>query len=61
MRRASPASTVPISHRCTSSGAAYDKQAQKLVDMFIANFEKFENEVDGSVRDAAPGLKVAAE
>ncbi len=44
-----------------ASGAAYDKQAQKLVDMFIANFEKFEDQVDGSVRDAAPGLKVAAE
>ncbi len=44
-----------------ANGAAYDKQAQKLVDMFIANFEKFEDQVDGSVRDAAPGLKVAAE
>ncbi|MBU2291438.1 MAG: phosphoenolpyruvate carboxykinase (ATP), partial [Alphaproteobacteria bacterium] len=44
-----------------ANGAAYDKQAQKLVDMFIMNFEKFENHVDGGVRDAAPGLKVAAE
>jgi phosphoenolpyruvate carboxykinase (ATP) len=44
-----------------SNGPAYDKQARKLVDMFIANFEKFEGQVDGSVRDAAPGLKVAAE
>ncbi|UNK38129.1 phosphoenolpyruvate carboxykinase [Shinella sp. H4-D48] len=44
-----------------SNGPAYDKQAQKLVDMFVANFEKFEDQVDGSVRDAAPGLKVAAE
>ena len=37
------------------------EQARKLVDMFIANFGKFEDQVDGSVRDAAPGLKVAAE
>ena len=44
-----------------ANGAAYDKQAGKLVDMFITNFEKFEDQVDGSVRDAAPGLKVAAE
>ncbi|MFC3073889.1 phosphoenolpyruvate carboxykinase [Shinella pollutisoli] len=44
-----------------ASGAAYDAQARKLVDMFVANFEKFEDQVDGSVRDAAPGLKVAAE
>lgn len=44
-----------------ANGAAYDRQARKLVDMFVANFEKFEDQVDGSVRDAAPGLKVAAE
>ncbi|WP_046120696.1 phosphoenolpyruvate carboxykinase [Ensifer aridi] len=42
-------------------GAAYDVQARRLVDMFIANFAKFESHVDGSVRDAAPGAKVAAE
>jgi len=41
--------------------AAYDAQAEKLVSMFIANFAKFENHVDGGVRDAAPGVKVAAE
>jgi phosphoenolpyruvate carboxykinase (ATP) len=40
---------------------AYDAQAEKLVSMFIANFAKFEDHVDGSVRDAAPGIKVAAE
>jgi phosphoenolpyruvate carboxykinase (ATP) len=44
-----------------ANGAAYDRQAEKLVDMFITNFEKFEGQVDGSVRDAAPGLKAAAE
>jgi len=44
-----------------ANGAAYDRQARKLVDMFIANFEKFEDHVDGGVRDAAPGLKIAAE
>jgi phosphoenolpyruvate carboxykinase (ATP) len=42
-------------------GQAYDKQARKLIDMFVANFGKFENHVTGSVRDAAPGLRLAAE
>ncbi|KQX19776.1 phosphoenolpyruvate carboxykinase [ATP] [Ensifer sp. Root423] len=41
--------------------AAYDAQARRLVDMFITNFAKFESHVDGSVRDAAPGTKIAAE
>jgi phosphoenolpyruvate carboxykinase (ATP) len=44
-----------------ADGAAYDAQARRLVDMFIANFAKFESHVDGSVRDAAPGTKIAAE
>jgi phosphoenolpyruvate carboxykinase (ATP) len=42
-------------------GAGYDAQAKKLVDMFVANFAKFEDHVDHSVRDAAPGMKAAAE
>jgi phosphoenolpyruvate carboxykinase (ATP) len=29
--------------------------------MFIDNFAKFEEHVDGGVRDAAPGFRVAAE
>ena len=55
----SPASITSIlDPRSTwSDGAAYDAQARKLVDMFIANFAKFENHVDGSVRDAAPGCQ----
>jgi phosphoenolpyruvate carboxykinase (ATP) len=44
-----------------ADGVAYDTQARRLVDMFIANFAKFERHVDGSVRDAAPGARVAAE
>ncbi|MDQ0318254.1 phosphoenolpyruvate carboxykinase (ATP) [Pararhizobium capsulatum DSM 1112] len=44
-----------------SDGNAYDAQARKLVDMFITNFAKFEDHVDGSVRDAAPGVVLAAE
>ncbi|KQV72932.1 phosphoenolpyruvate carboxykinase [Rhizobium sp. Root1220] len=40
---------------------AYDAQATKLVTMFVDNFAKFENHVDGGVRDAAPGFRVAAE
>jgi len=31
---------------------AYDQQAQKLVDMFVANFSKFEEHVDEDVRNA---------
>jgi phosphoenolpyruvate carboxykinase (ATP) len=42
-------------------GRAYDAQARKLVDMFVANFAKFEGHVEGSVRDAAPGIRIAAE
>ncbi|RCS22325.1 phosphoenolpyruvate carboxykinase [Phyllobacterium salinisoli] len=41
--------------------AAYDAQAAKLVEMFVANFGKFENHVDGEVRGAAPGFALAAE
>ena len=44
-----------------ADGLAYDRQARKLVDMFVANFSKFEEHVDGSVRDAAPGVRIAAE
>ena len=33
---------------------AYDRQAKKLVDMFIANFTKFEQHVSEDVRAAAP-------
>ena len=41
--------------------AAYDTAATRLVGMFIDNFAKFEAHVDGSVMDAAPGFKAAAE
>jgi phosphoenolpyruvate carboxykinase (ATP) len=41
--------------------AAYDRQAARLVGMFIENFGKFESHVDGKVRDAAPHLQQAAE
>ena len=40
---------------------AYDASANRLVTMFIDNFAKFEAHVDGSVLDAAPGFKAAAE
>ncbi|WP_289035540.1 phosphoenolpyruvate carboxykinase [uncultured Roseibium sp.] len=40
---------------------AYDVQAAKLVQMFIDNFETFEEHVDGSVLAAAPALRAAAE
>ncbi|MFD1697216.1 phosphoenolpyruvate carboxykinase [Roseibium aestuarii] len=41
--------------------AGYDAQAARLVQMFIDNFQTFEAHVDGSVRDAAPALRDAAE
>jgi phosphoenolpyruvate carboxykinase (ATP) len=41
--------------------AAYDRQAAKLIGMFIDNFGKFESHVDAKVRDAAPHLQQAAE
>lgn len=41
--------------------AAYDRQAQRLADMFRRNFEKFEQHVDASVLKAAPNLAIAAE
>ncbi|KQS71952.1 phosphoenolpyruvate carboxykinase [ATP] [Rhizobium sp. Leaf371] len=44
-----------------ADGVAYDAQASKLANMFVANFTKFESHVDGGVRDAAPGLAIAAE
>ena len=41
--------------------AAYDRQAKRLVGMFIDNFGKFETHVDGRVLDAAPRIQAAAE
>ena len=41
--------------------AAYDRQAKKLVGMFIDNFGKFEDHVDATVRGAAPRAQEAAE
>ncbi len=41
--------------------AAYDAQAKALVDMFTANFAKFEAHVDGDVKAAGPALRQAAE
>ncbi len=42
-----------------ADGTAYDAQARKLVDMFVANFEKFMDHVGEDVRSSAPS--VAAE
>ncbi|HEX8445836.1 MAG TPA: phosphoenolpyruvate carboxykinase [Sphingomonas sp.] len=35
-------------------GAAYDKAAKRLVDLFVQNFAQFEDHVDEGVRQAAP-------
>jgi phosphoenolpyruvate carboxykinase (ATP) len=40
---------------------AYDRQAARLVGMFIDNFAKFEDYVDGMVLNAAPRMIQAAE
>jgi phosphoenolpyruvate carboxykinase (ATP) len=40
-----------------SDPQAYDDQARDLVDMFTANFEKFETHVDPEVLKAAPVFK----
>ena len=37
-----------------TEGAAYDAQAQKLIEMFIENFAKFESHVTNDVKAAAP-------
>src|SRR5690606_3925850 len=41
--------------------AAYDRQAARLVSMFIDNFAKFEDHVDANTREAAPQVQEAAE
>ncbi len=41
-------------------GHAYDTQAAKLADMFVANFAKFEAYVDEAVRSAAPRATIEA-
>ena len=41
--------------------AAYDRQAARLVSMFIDNFGKFEDHVDAAVLGAAPQARQAAE
>ena len=41
--------------------AAYDRQAGRLVGMFVDNFGKFEPHVDANVRGAAPRIQAAAE
>jgi phosphoenolpyruvate carboxykinase (ATP) len=40
---------------------AYDRQAARLVGMFIDNFGKFESHVDASIMGAAPAVRQAAE
>jgi phosphoenolpyruvate carboxykinase (ATP) len=41
--------------------AAYDRQARRLIGMFIDNFARFEDHVDATVADAAPRVREAAE
>ena len=40
---------------------AYDRQARRLVGMFIDNFAKFEDHVDAAILGASPRIQEAAE
>ena len=40
---------------------AYDREAARLVGMFVGNFEKFEDHVDAGVLGGAPAIHEAAE
>ncbi|MBX3568135.1 MAG: phosphoenolpyruvate carboxykinase [Rhizobiaceae bacterium] len=44
-----------------SDPAAYDRQARRIVGMFLKNFEKFEGHVDSHVSASAPRFQEAAE
>ncbi len=44
-----------------ADGAAYDRQAKKLVSMFVDNFCKFASYVDAAVMDATPQVRETAE
>ncbi len=45
---------VLVPRRTWADGAAYDAQANKLADMFVANFKQFEDGVSDRVKAAAP-------
>ena len=44
-----------------ADAAAYDRQARRLVNMFIDNFSKFEQNAAPNVLGAAPRTQEAAE
>ena len=54
-------STILDPRSTWSDGNAYDVQARRLVEMFVDNFEKFEEHVATEVRGAAPRYAQAAE
>lgn len=44
-----------------ADGAAYDEAAEKLVNIFVENFKKYEAYVSADVKAAAPNIRSAAE
>jgi phosphoenolpyruvate carboxykinase (ATP) len=54
-------STILDPRSTWADGVAYDRQAKRLVSMFIDNFAKFEDHVDATVLGAAPRVQEAAE
>jgi phosphoenolpyruvate carboxykinase (ATP) len=54
-------STILDPRSTWSDKQAYDRQAERLIAMFIDNFGKFEEHVDAAVRRAAPVTRQAAE
>ena len=41
---------------CWLDTAAYDAQADKLINMFIKNFKKFETDVDDNIKSSGPTI-----